>query len=53
MATPNGYVATNQLYYIGVKQGEQNYAVILECDEKFLAFVAEKAGRSVIEKDYK
>lgn len=53
MATPNGYSAVNQLYYIAVRQGAENNIVILECDEKFLAFVAEKAGRSVIEKDYK
>lgn len=52
MATPNGFDAVRQLYYVGVDiQGEKNI-VIMECDEKMLSFIASYAGRSALEKDY-
>lgn len=53
VATPNGLGSENQLYYIAFNQNDADILAVLECDEKFLAFVASAAGRNAIEKDYK
>ncbi len=52
MATPNGFGAENQLYYVGVDIAGEKNIVIMECDEKMLSFIAAYAGKNAIEKDY-
>ena len=53
IATPNGLGADNQLYYMAIKKEGEQLLVVLECEEKFLAYVVSYRGKSIIEKDYK
>lgn len=52
IATPNGLGAKNQLYYIAVKYEGENALVVLECQEKFLSYIVDYSGKSIIEPDY-
>lgn len=52
IATPNGLGAKNRLYYLAVKTGDENALVVLECQEKFLSYIVDYSGKSIIEPDY-
>ena len=52
IATPNGLGAAKQLYYIAVNTGGENSLVVLECEEKFLSYIVDYSGKSIIEPDY-
>ena len=53
IATPNGLGATAQLYYVYAIIGGQETLLVLECEEKLLAFIVSTRGKDIIEKDYK
>ena len=52
MATPNGFGAEKQLYYIGANVQGEKAMIIMECEEQMLSYIATYAGRNTIEKDY-
>lgn len=53
IAAPDKFNTDKQLFYVGVKTGGENYIAVMQCEEKFIAFVAAIAGKNAVEKDYK
>lgn len=53
VATPNGLNASAQLYYVYAVINGQETLIVLECEEKLLAFIVSTRGKDIIEKDYK
>ncbi len=53
IATPNGLGASAQLYYVYAVINGQETLIVLECEEKLLAFIVSTRGKDIIEKDYK
>lgn len=53
LATPNGLTANNQLFYVYADYNGEKILLILECEEKLLAYIVSNRGKNIIEKDYK
>jgi len=52
VATPNGFGAEKQLYYVGVEESGEKTVIIMECEEAMLSYIVAYSGKNVIEKDY-